>query len=68
MISIIRKRIFFKKAFSTMPVPVIKYTAGPSDEFRLKIGNYQIHFPFKPYECQQEYMEKVINSLESVSF
>jgi regulator of telomere elongation helicase 1 len=40
------------------------------DEFlkgqhRQVIGNQTVYFPFKPYDCQSDFMKKVIQALES---
>lgn len=29
------------------------------------IGNCVVYFPFKPYDCQTDYMKKIVNSLET---
>eukprot|EP00980_Cylindrotheca_fusiformis_P016197 scaffold4811_cov171-Cylindrotheca_fusiformis.AAC.5 len=29
----------------------------------VEIRGVQVHFPFKPYACQQDYMEKVLDAL-----
>ena len=29
----------------------------------IELRGVQIHFPFKPYKCQEDYMEKVLDAL-----
>lgn len=36
---------------------------GATPPTALELRGVQIHFPFKPYKCQETYMEKVLDAL-----
>jgi len=40
-----------------------KRKVGDSPPTALELRGVQIHFPFKPYKCQETYMEKVLDAL-----
>ena len=40
-----------------------KPRAGPTHPTSLELRGIEVHFPFKPYKCQETYMEKVIDAL-----
>lgn len=38
---------------------------GPSQATAIDLRGTTIHFPFKPYKCQEDYMEKVLDALNT---
>jgi superfamily II DNA or RNA helicase len=54
-----------KKAPSLSQGPLVPQRAAQpvSPPTTIELRGVQVHFPFKPYKCQEDYMGKVLDSL-----
>ena len=50
---------------TTRSATVKRMPIGPSQATAIEIKGTTIHFPFLPYKCQEQYMEKVLDALNN---